>query len=125
MVDKDVNSDVNSTNKDVNIGIPCDIDTITPHNIKNKDYMYQSSEKNYHLAYYPKGNSSWRGFQRDEAEKTYKYVHGSGLPLSVITHVKPIVEDLSGEKLLRKCLHGKTQNNNESINRRSVTDYQK
>lgn len=38
------------------------------------------------------------------------------LPLSVIKHLKPIFEDLSSDKLLQECLHGKTQNQNEAFN---------
>lgn len=30
--------------------------------------------------------------------------------------IKPIYEDLTQEKLLERCLHGKTQNPNESFN---------
>lgn len=30
--------------------------------------------------------------------------------------VRPTFEDLSDEKLLKRCLHGKTQNPNESLN---------
>ena len=36
--------------------------------------------------------------------------------MDVIKHVKPVFEELSDDKLLRKCLHGKTQNQNESYN---------
>ena len=37
-----------------------------------------------------------------------------GLPLSVISHVKPIYSDFSPDSLLE--MHGKTQNRNESFN---------
>ena len=46
---------------------------------------------------------------------TYKHKHG--LPTSVVKFIKPVFEDLSDEKLLRKCLHGKTQNVNECLNK--------
>ena len=38
------------------------------------------------------------------------------MSLDVIKHIKPIFEVLSRDSLLTKCLHGKTQNQNESFN---------
>ena len=52
----------------------------------------------------------------DKANNTTTYEPGLGLPLSVFMKLKPTFE-LSNEKLLRKCLHGLTQNQNESFNR--------
>ena len=37
-------------------------------------------------------------------------------PEDIIKHVKPILADLSSDALLEKCLHGLTQNQNESFN---------
>lgn len=42
--------------------------------------------------------------------------HGPGLPLPVLLKLKPIFQELSHEDLLNKCLHGLTQNQNESFN---------
>ena len=39
-----------------------------------------------------------------------------GLPSVIRDKIRPIFLDLSDENHLSKCLHGKTQNNNESIN---------
>ena len=36
------------------------------------------------------------------------------LPKFVLDELKPVLETLSGDELLLKCLHGDTQNNNES-----------
>ena len=36
--------------------------------------------------------------------------------MEVIKHLEPIYEELSADVLLRKCLHGQTQNQNESLN---------
>ena len=44
-----------------------------------------------------------------------KYKH-HGLPEEVMLAIKPIYRDLSHPDLLKKCLHGKTQNVNESFN---------
>ena len=41
---------------------------------------------------------------------------GQGLPQEAIKHLIPNFSYLSGDNLLRKCLHGKTQNQNESFN---------
>ena len=79
-------------------------------------HVASSKEQNYHTAYCPKGNDSWCKFQQDQANNTNTYRPGPGLPLSVIAKVKPIFQDLSSEKLLMECLHGKTQNHNESFN---------
>ena len=38
------------------------------------------------------------------------------LPIQIHDMIKPIFEQLSDENLLRKCLHGETQNVNEGIN---------
>ena len=37
-------------------------------------------------------------------------------PNAVMTHVKAVFNDLSNDSLLMKCLHGKIQNQNESLN---------
>ena len=43
------------------------------------------------------------------------YVDKPGLPITVRNAIFPIFQDLSPEELLKKCLHGKTQNN-EALN---------
>ena len=64
----------------------------------------------------PSGASSWCGYKRDQANKTKTYKHGAGLPLDIIAKIKPIYIRLSSDELLKKCLHGKTQNQNEAFN---------
>ncbi|XP_068672674.1 uncharacterized protein [Montipora foliosa] len=71
-----------------------------------------SSEKRDLHNHCPAGPSSWCGFQRDR--NTFK--HGPGLPDAVIARVKPVYQRLSEDTLLNKCLHGKTQNQNEAVN---------
>ena len=68
---------------------------------------------NYHV-HCPTGADSWCTYQLYIANKTNLYVPGKGLPGEVIKHVKPICESLSEDQLLCKCLHGKTQNQNEA-----------
>ena len=58
----------------------------------------------------------WCGFMRDRANGTKDYKHAKGLPIPVVTAIKPIYASLSDNKLLQKCLDCKTQNQNESFN---------
>ncbi|GFV94268.1 uncharacterized protein TNCV_1137231 [Trichonephila clavipes] len=62
----------------------------------------------------PIGKDSWCGFKKAEAsDKSYK--HKNSLLVSVVEAMRPIFRDLSHPDLLKKCLHGKTQNPNESF----------
>ncbi|GFX73789.1 uncharacterized protein TNCV_4291051 [Trichonephila clavipes] len=62
----------------------------------------------------PIGEDSWCGFKKAEASgKSYK--HKNSLPVAVVEAMHPIFRDLSHPDLLKKCLHGKTQNPNESF----------
>ncbi|KAK3776186.1 hypothetical protein RRG08_063729 [Elysia crispata] len=45
------------------------------------------------------------------------YKHKHGLPQCIVEFIKPIFDDLSSPDLLQKCLHGKTQNRNECLNK--------
>lgn len=63
----------------------------------------------------PKGATSWCRFNRSEA-LGQKYLHKHSLPLAVIECIKPVYQDLTKDDLLKKCLHGKTQNVNECFN---------
>ena len=65
-----------------------------------------SSAENVWHDHCPKGSSSWCGYQQDISDKTSLYKPGVGLSN----------DELSDDKLLKKCLHGKTQNANESFN---------
>lgn len=64
----------------------------------------------------PTGSASWCKYQKDKANHTNLFKHGPGLPLPVIAKLKPEYIRLSENNLLQKCLHGKTQNQNESLN---------
>ena len=74
-----------------------------------------SADSNYH-GHCPEGPESWCGFQRDKVNRTNTFKHGTGLPLDVREEIKPIYKRLSEDSLLSKCLDGKTQNQNESLN---------
>jgi hypothetical protein len=74
-----------------------------------------SKENNYHV-HCPDGPESWCKFKKDKANSTNEYKAGPGLPKDVLKVVKPVFERLSEDSLLDKCLDGKTQNQNESLN---------
>ena len=60
----------------------------------------------------PKGPESWCRWQT----KDPNFKNKVNLPLAIHKVLKPIFQDLSKEELLKKCLHGGTQNANESFN---------
>ncbi|GFW55866.1 uncharacterized protein TNCV_4390091 [Trichonephila clavipes] len=54
--------------------------------------------------------------EKMKAETSCKsYKHKNSLPVAVVEAMRPIFRDLSHPDLLKKCLHGKTQNPNESF----------
>ena len=97
-------------------------------NVENKEGMKKaihaslfhvaSSSKNNWHNHCREGSSSWCPFKQDQANCTSNYKPGAGLPLDIVAQFKPIYNDndLSSSELLYKCLHGKTQNQNESLN---------
>ena len=66
--------------------------------------------------YCPDGKESWCRFKTDKAANAHTYRPSKGIPLSVLKEIKPVYERLSEDSLLEQCLHGKTQNQNESLN---------
>lgn len=65
----------------------------------------------------PKGVSSWCKFQKaKEANEHYDHDEHFHIPATVMSEIKPIFKDLSSPELLKKCLHGGTQNPSESLN---------
>lgn len=61
----------------------------------------------------PRSADSWCKFQSDKINNTQTYVDKPGIPTVVCDFIKPIFSDLSDENLLKRFLHGKTQNTNE------------
>ena len=65
----------------------------------------------------PKGKDSWCKYQRAVVDNTVsKFKHKKSLPTAVMDCIKPVFKNLSSPDLLRRCLGGKTQNKNESVN---------
>lgn len=61
------------------------------------------------------GADSWCGYQRSLVTGE-EYTHKHSLPPAVLEKIKPVYRKLADEELLKRCLHGKTQNQNESFN---------
>ena len=81
--------------------------------------LYHSTEfketENRHL-YCPRGTDTWCKYWKDKLNNEKQFVEKPGMPIAVYDIIKPIFLDLSNETLLKKCLHGKTQNANEALN---------
>ena len=65
----------------------------------------------------PDGADSWCRFKQDKVTMKKTYKPSTGVPINVVKEVKPIDARLSEDTLLEQCLHGKTQNQNESLNK--------
>ena len=63
----------------------------------------------------PRTSESWCKYQADRINNTNTYKHKPGLPIIVKDATKRIFMDLYDIDLLKKCLHGETQNNNEGF----------
>lgn len=74
----------------------------------------------YHVAGYhencPYSKDSWCQYQLDKINSTSLYKKKNGLSLEIRKAILPIYLDLCKPEMLEKCLHGKTQNTNESFN---------
>ncbi|GFY18938.1 uncharacterized protein TNCV_3876261 [Trichonephila clavipes] len=61
------------------------------------------------------GPDTWCRYKKAQLENKV-YHHKHKLPGAAVEVIRPIFRDLSDPELLKKCLHGNTQNPNESIN---------
>lgn len=62
----------------------------------------------------PPGENSWCKYKKNKEKKIYK--QSINLPMWMFPILTKVFQDLSSDDLLRKCLHGETQNANESLN---------
>lgn len=77
----------------------------------------RSSDEHPSHDFCPVGADSWCKYQVAVATNTVeKYRHTNSLPSAVMDSIKPIFKRLSAPDLLKRCVGGKTQNSNESIN---------
>ena len=64
----------------------------------------------------PRSKESGCQYQLDKLNNTNLYKSNGELPIDVRKAILPVYNDLCKEEMLKKCLHGKTQNGNESSN---------
>ena len=62
-------------------------------------HVASSTENSWH-AYCPDGINSWCRYKQGKANNASTYKPGTVLPLSVVSHLKPIYINLSHEELL-------------------------
>ncbi|GFS53178.1 uncharacterized protein TNCV_4069041 [Trichonephila clavipes] len=74
-----------------------------------------STDENPQHGFCPSGPDKWCRYKKAQLENKV-YHHKHKLPVAVVEAIRPIFRDLSDPELLKKCLHGNTQNPNESIN---------
>ena len=80
-------------------------------------YHYSTSnDPDIRHIYCPRTEDSWCKYQSDKITGKDTYKLKINIPIVVRDKIKPIFMDLSKDELLKKCLHGRTQNANESIN---------
>ncbi|GFW79736.1 uncharacterized protein TNCV_4361621 [Trichonephila clavipes] len=75
-----------------------------------------STEDNLQHALCPLGEDSWCCYNRSIVTGEF-YIHKHSLPESILLKVKKVFRDLTEKDLLKKCLHGRKQNPNESFNK--------
>lgn len=75
-----------------------------------------SSERRNLLTHCPQGPDNLCRYKQDKANNTSLYKPGPGLSDNIIKLVKPIYARLSSDDLLKKCVDGKTQNQNVLLN---------
>lgn len=63
----------------------------------------------------PEGADSWCKYNK-ALQLNQPYTHEISLPEAVLLAIHPTYKDLAKPDLLKKCLHGQTQNPNESFN---------
>lgn len=74
-----------------------------------------SSDANPSHGLCPPGPNSWCKYN-NSLHNGSKYKHKHSIAPAIMEVIKPIFRDLSSDDLLKKCLHGRSQNMNESLN---------
>ena len=64
--------------------------------------------------YCPRAENGWCKWWLDKLNGTKKYKKNMNLPIVIKRELEPIFFDLCKDELLKKCLHGQTQNENEA-----------
>ena len=79
-------------------------------------YNSDITDKDFRHRFCPRHEKSWCLYQQDKITGKNTYKVKLNLPLAVKNVLIPIFKDLSDDSLLSRCLHGHTQNANESFN---------
>lgn len=80
-------------------------------------YHKRSNDKQLSHDFCPDGNDSWCKYKKAVANDTHKdFKHMNSVPTAVMDAIKPVFKDLSHPDLLKRCIGGRTQNANESLN---------
>ena len=87
------------------------IKAIQHHMIKNDQLTL---EQQHH--YCPKSSDTWCKYWKDKADGTKLYNEDNRLPEVFMKELDPLFTRLSNDDLLRRCLKGITQNQNEAAN---------
>ncbi|GFX93089.1 uncharacterized protein TNCV_140331 [Trichonephila clavipes] len=74
-----------------------------------------STDEKFQHGFCPSDTDTWCKFKKAELlGETYH--HKNSLPVDVVEAMRPVFRELANPELLKKCLHGGTQNPNESVN---------
>lgn len=80
-------------------------------------YHKRSNDNEVMHDFCPEGINSWCLYKKAVASNTSgTFKHTNSVPVAVMDAIKPVFKDLSNPDLLKRCLGGKTQNANESLN---------
>ena len=84
-------------------------------------YEFNTDEQRHMFC--PKTEMSWCKYQADIINNTKIYKYKTGIHNKICRLVKPGFMELSDKKVLKKCLHGKTPNTNESVTGRQTFEF--
>ena len=74
----------------------------------------------YHVSDYhadcPKTPDTWCIYQKNKIDGKETFLSNGSLPVEIRRAILPVYTGLTKPEMLIKCLHGKTQNANESFN---------
>ncbi|KFM71283.1 hypothetical protein X975_00958, partial [Stegodyphus mimosarum] len=80
-------------------------------------YHKRSNDNEVTHDFCPDGVDSWCAYKRAVVNGTNEnFKHTNSVPVAVMDAIKPIFKDLSHPDLLKRCIGGRTQNVNESLN---------
>ena len=92
-------------------GMQENIKAIQHHVIQNPQETLEEQHR-----FCPKSEDTWCRFWKDKINNTNDYKEDQRLPTVFMLELEPIFKRLSNDDLLKRCLKGLTQNQNESIN---------